>query len=226
VNLRTRAYAVAAGGRLTDSWELQGFAQGIYHLLACGPNGFLREFVGSSGDPRVEIRCGYAREGNVPTGDIELHVANRTARPMEVRVMDLSYKSGDHTMTIAPGGNRALAMPLGVSHQWYDFSVAIAGEDQFLRRFAGRVKPAKVDSAIRRWDEPWDRRSPCNLRRKQDGNGTDHGTSSGIAGNGAGSRKGRPQGLCHDAQSGRGSGTGKRASAEGTAGIGSHDGCG
>src|SRR4029077_19954952 len=85
-NLRTRAYAVAAGARLTDSWELQGFAQGIYHLLACGPNGFLREFVGSSGDPRVEIRCGYAREGNVPTGDIELHVANLTARPMEVRV--------------------------------------------------------------------------------------------------------------------------------------------
>ncbi len=49
---RTRAYAVAAGHRLTDSWELEGFENGTYHLRVCGPNGFLREFAGSVGDPR------------------------------------------------------------------------------------------------------------------------------------------------------------------------------
>ena len=62
---------------------------------------------------------------------------------MKVQVKDLSYKSGDHTMTIAPGGKQALAMPLGASHHWYDFSVAIAGADRFLRRFAGRVETGK-----------------------------------------------------------------------------------
>jgi phospholipase C len=138
VNLRTRAYAVAAGGRLTDSWELQGFEQGNYHLLACGPNGFLREFAGSTSDPRLEVQCKC-----LPTGDLELHVANLTGRPMEVQVKDLSYKSGDHKMKIAPGGNQSLAMPLGASHHWYDFSVTIAGADRFLRRFAGRVETGK-----------------------------------------------------------------------------------
>ncbi len=138
LTLRTRAYAVAAGGRLTDSWELQGFEQGIYHLLACGPNGFLREFRGNSTDPRLEVQCRY-----LPTGDIELHATNLTDRPMKVLVRDLSYKRGNHTMTIAPAGKQMFAMPLGASHHWYDFSVAIAGADRFLRRFAGRVETGK-----------------------------------------------------------------------------------
>jgi phospholipase C len=34
-------------------------------------------------------------------------------------------------------------MPLGASHQWYDFNIAIAGADRFLRRFAGRVEIGK-----------------------------------------------------------------------------------
>ena len=63
-SLRTRAYAVSAGDRVTDSWELDGFEQGIYHLRVCGPNGFLREFAGSADDPRVEIQCEYARRNN------------------------------------------------------------------------------------------------------------------------------------------------------------------
>ena len=52
VKLRTRAYAVAAGDRLTDSWELEGFEKRAYHLRVCGPNGFLREFAGNGRSAR------------------------------------------------------------------------------------------------------------------------------------------------------------------------------
>ena len=45
LDLRTRSYAVAAGARLHDSWQLDGFENGVYHLRVCGPNGFLREFA-------------------------------------------------------------------------------------------------------------------------------------------------------------------------------------
>jgi phospholipase C len=134
LKLRTRAYAVAAGDRLTDSWEIAGFENRIYHLRVCGPNGYLREFAGDAGDPRVEIECQYV------AGDIELRIANHAARALTLEMKDHGYKTGDHTIVVQPGGNQALALPLGTSHRWYDFSVTIAGADRFLRRFAGRVE--------------------------------------------------------------------------------------
>jgi phospholipase C len=141
--LRTRAYAVAAGDRVTDWWELEGFEKGVYHLRVCGPNGFLREFAGSAEDPRAEIQCEYARQNNSLTGDIELRVASHAEQTLTVQVRDHGYGSGDHSMVIEPGGSRALAMALGQSHRWYDISVTVAGADRFLRRFAGRVETGK-----------------------------------------------------------------------------------
>ena len=132
--LRTRAYAVAAGDRVTDSWELAGFERRAYHLRVCGPNGFLREFAGDTEDPRVEIQCEYAGS------DLEVRMASLAERDWTVQVKDHGYKTGDHTLTIEPGGRRTLFMSLGQSHRWYDFSATIAGVDRFLRRFAGRVE--------------------------------------------------------------------------------------
>jgi phospholipase C len=140
VKLRTRAYAVEAGQRLTDSWELEGFENGAYQLRVCGPNGFLREFAGSAGDPQVEIQFEPARQNNALTGDVELRVASRADVPLTLLVTDHGYQSGDPTIIIKPGGNRSVMMALGQSHHWYDFSVTIAGTDGFLRRFAGRVE--------------------------------------------------------------------------------------
>ena len=139
-NLRTRAYTVAAGQRLADSWDLEGFEKSVYHLRVCGPNGFLREFAGSAEDPRAEIQCEYTRDKGVLTGDVELRAANRGERVLTVHVKDHGYGSGDHSIDIEAGGQRTVVMPLGQSHHWYDFSVTIAGADPFLRRFAGRVE--------------------------------------------------------------------------------------
>ena len=144
VKLRTRAYAVTAGDRLTDSWELEGFENGTYHLRVCGPNGFLREFAGGAEDPRVEIRCEYARQNHAITGDVELRVTSRAERALTLRVKDHGYRSGEQTMVIEQGGSRALVMALGHSHRWYDFSVTVAGADRFLRRFAGRMETGET----------------------------------------------------------------------------------
>ena len=143
VKLRTRAYAVAAGDRLTDWWELERFEKGVYHLRVCGPNGFLREFSGTAGDPRVAIQCEYTGQTGALTGDVELIVASDSDLTLTLQVTDHGYKSGDHTIVIEPRGNQFLVMTLGQSHQWYDFSVTIAGADRFLRRFAGRVETGK-----------------------------------------------------------------------------------
>jgi phospholipase C len=87
-DLRTRAYAVEAGKRLTDTWELAGFENGVYHLRLCGPNGFLREFSGTAQDPAIEIHCEYAK------GDLEVVVTNDDReRGHGIRIADQSYGS-------------------------------------------------------------------------------------------------------------------------------------
>jgi len=141
VKLRTRAYAVAAGDRLIDSWEMEGFESGVYHLRVCGPNGFLREFAGSVEDPAVTIHCEYC--GLNLTGDVDLRVSSHATTPLTLQVKDHGYTSGDHTMVIQAGAAQALTLALGQSHHWYDFSVTVAGTDRFLRRFAGRVETGK-----------------------------------------------------------------------------------
>jgi phospholipase C len=138
IELRTRAYAVAAGHRLTDTWEIAGFESGIYHLRVSGPNGFFREFAGTEGDPPIDIRCQYLR-----TGDVELLASSRLPSPCTLNVTDLAYKSGNHLMLLRPGSSRSLVLRLGRSHQWYDFSVTVAGASQYLRRYAGRVETGK-----------------------------------------------------------------------------------
>jgi phospholipase C len=141
--LRTRAYAVSAGHRLEDWWDLSGFENNVYHLRACGPNGFLREFAGTVLDPRVEIQFHYVRKKRLLTGDIKLHIANRAKERQTLLVQDHGYKTGDFTLTLKPGARRMLVMSPSRSHGWYDFSTTIAGEGQFLRRFAGRVETGK-----------------------------------------------------------------------------------
>ena len=136
--LRTRAYAVEAGSRVTDQWALAGFDNGIYHLRVCGPNGFFREYRGSKGDPSVEIHAEYTR-----SGDIQLLVANRAEREATIVVENHGYKGADRTITIDPSHDHSIIMQLGTSYQWYDFTVSVAGADRYLRRFAGRVETGK-----------------------------------------------------------------------------------
>ena len=133
----TRAYAVAAGQRLTDSWK---FDHGHYHLRACGPNGFLREFAGTSDDPLVDVQCEYT-----PGGNIQLRVTNlHQNRECKLQVTDHAYKSGNLAVIAGPGKVAEIPLDLTRSFHWYDFSVRIDGAEQFERRYAGRVETGKV----------------------------------------------------------------------------------
>jgi phospholipase C len=134
--LRTRAYTVRAGGRLTDLWELAGFENGVYRLRVHGPNGFFREFTGSAADPQIEIQCEYAH------GDIEIQVTNRGSA-CTVHIADEAYQSGARSIDIAEGAKQSLTLPLSRSFGWYDIGATVAGHKEFARRYAGHVETGK-----------------------------------------------------------------------------------
>jgi phospholipase C len=147
---RTRAYAVAAGHRLMDSWEMSGFENGVYDLRVCGPNGFFREFTGTIDDPLVDIQCEYSRHSPQErslNGDIEVLLINLNGdRDYTFRIKDHSYGSGDHTKTVGAGKKVSLILGLSRSLGWYDFSVMAPGQDAgpFERRYAGHVETGKA----------------------------------------------------------------------------------
>ncbi len=121
-NRRTRAYTVAAGGRLTDSWAMEGFENGSYDLHICGPNGFYRGFAGNGDDPRIDVRCEYVAS----SGDIEVRAISRGGGHT-LHIADNAYGSAARSVRVAEAGPASLVLRLGKSFRWYDFSVRVRG---------------------------------------------------------------------------------------------------
>ena len=143
---RTRNYTVTAGDVLQDSWLLNKFEKGIYHVRLSGPNGFFREFAGTGADPDVEIRCEYARhpskDGSL-SGDVEIRLANLDPQNTQTFLIeDRSYNGGRNSVTVKPGKRGAIVLPLKRTFGWYDFTVKVDGAETnaFLRRYAGHVE--------------------------------------------------------------------------------------
>jgi phospholipase C len=130
-----RNYAVAAGERLEDSWDIRDFAHGNYQLRAYGPNGFFREFIGTADDPPVELRLAYTLEG-----DVRMLSTYRGTRESEIEIADRSYKTGTLKKSVKPGTTATIAVGTQRSFRWYDLSVRLESIRQFEQRFAGRVE--------------------------------------------------------------------------------------
>ena len=131
----TRAYAVEAGASLPDLWTLDG----NYHVHVHGPNGFLRGFSGSAGDPLLDVRCEYVG------GDVEVQIRNKDrSRDYNIQITDHSYKTGNHSLSVPRGKTKSITLNLKRSFQWYDFSVRVVGAAEFERRYAGRVETGKM----------------------------------------------------------------------------------
>jgi phospholipase C len=133
----TRAYGVAGGQRLTDSWRLD---EERYHLQACGPNGFLREFAGSANDPLAEVHCGYTAGGDIALRIVNLH----QDRECGFYIVDHAYEKVQLAKDVGPGKIIEILLELAGSFHWYDFSVRVEGWELFERRYAGRVETGKA----------------------------------------------------------------------------------
>jgi len=139
------SYALTAGDKLEDSWQLSNFDGGQYHLQVHGPNGFFREFKGSSKDPQVAVSCGYPYgAGQKPTGQLLLKLINNSQSAVNVEITDNSYKTRTRTLLLKAGASQEILLDLGKSFGWYDHSVKLKGNSQFEQRFAGRVETGKA----------------------------------------------------------------------------------
>jgi phospholipase C len=76
---------------------------------------------------------------------------NSGKQPLVFEITDNAYKTPAQTVTVQPGKakiNKQIRVNTAKSYGWYDFSVKLKGNQQFERRYAGRVetgKPTKTD---------------------------------------------------------------------------------
>lgn len=152
--VQTWAYAVEEGRQIKDKWQLSDFENNQYHLCVYGPNGFFREFSGTSNDPEVEVSCVYQGDLKHPnrlTGNIVVLFNNTGNLPYEFEITDNAYKTPSRSIRINATTKQAMqsiTLDLSKSFGWYDFSVKIKGNELFEKRYAGHVetgKSAKTD---------------------------------------------------------------------------------
>ena len=136
-----RAYAVKAGDRLQDAWNVSDFAGGHYALQVYGPNGFYRVFAGDANDPALVTTCAYTRDAKGRAdGHVVLTLKNTGKRALVVHVVDNAYQSGEQIKTVAAGKEVSCLLTLGKSAGWYDVTLTAEGYTSFRKQYAGHVE--------------------------------------------------------------------------------------
>jgi phospholipase C len=140
------SYAVVAGDSIKDSWNIHDFENGNYHISVHGPNGFFRKFSGNAEQSDIDIKCGYeSASGNSKkfTGKIELKINSNKSQPVTIEIKDNAYGNHTITKTIATNQEQKIILDVNKNSGWYDFSVKVKDDNDFERRYAGRIETGK-----------------------------------------------------------------------------------
>lgn len=143
--IKVRNYAVAAGSEIEDSWRLDEFESGAYHICVYGPNGFFREFIGSPTIWPMTIGLNFRLSPNSRdlSGDIQASVMPHPAQsPVDIECEYLAYEN-DVVRTVSKVGIlNFFNVWASKSFGWYDFVIRTS-DRKFQQRYAGRVETGR-----------------------------------------------------------------------------------
>jgi phospholipase C len=138
-------YTVEAGKRVSDGLPLEG---GRYAFAVYGPNGFLREFRGHADEKALETTASYDPVGEM----LVLRIDNKSSSKVTIKTLANSYSiESPRNRVVSASGFVEDRWAIANSAHWYDISITIDGNENFLRRFAGHIetgKPSLSDPAL------------------------------------------------------------------------------
>lgn len=143
--IKVRNYAVAAGDEIEDSWRLEEFENGAYHICVYGANGFFREFIGSSSVSVLKIGFGYSFLPNSSdlSGDVHISIEPHSGQQsVEFEIEDLGYGTGTNRNVAKVGTVSLYKIESSKSFGWYDFAIRTS-DRKFQQRYAGRVEKGR-----------------------------------------------------------------------------------
>jgi phospholipase C len=129
-----RRYTVGAGKTLNAAWPAAD-----HDLWILGPNGFHRRFRARTGGPAVTALYDRTKTS------LTLAFHNATAKAMDVAVAPNAYVKAclPQRVRLKPGATARRSWALGRSSGWYDLAVTLAGDADFLQRYAGRIETGR-----------------------------------------------------------------------------------
>ncbi len=147
-------YAIEAGKSVTDTLPFDG---GRYAFTVHGPNGFLQSFRGLRVGPSSRIATSVSYEADGET--LVVKVMNHGASALDVTVLPNDYlQEAARSGRLDAGRTREERWKIASSAHWYDVSVRLGAEQQYLRRFAGHIETGQAS-----------RSDPAFGRRRGDG---------------------------------------------------------
>jgi phospholipase C len=131
-------YTIGAGENLSDVLPATN------GLAVYGPNGYLREFRGGA----LEVSAHH------DAGSLVLRLSNRGAADVTAVTSARDYsQDAPRTLRVAAGATAEDRWDVAQAAHWYDVAVTIAGDADYLRRFAGHFEtgqPSLSDPAFGR----------------------------------------------------------------------------
>jgi phospholipase C len=138
-------YTVENNKSLKETFDLTE-TSGAYQFIVYGPNGFVREFTGTTAQPATkgrgpkpalpEIKTSY----DVANGNVFITFDNKGAGLAVLSVVDNAYGARPREVSVPAGEKVEEAFILAESHHWYDLSVTDRSDQSFVRRLAGHVE--------------------------------------------------------------------------------------
>ncbi|WP_331766830.1 phosphocholine-specific phospholipase C [Embleya sp. NBC_00896] len=121
-------------GRRTDAIALKGDR---YDLTLVGPNGFRREFAGSTtgAAATAEVSSRIRATGRV----LDLELTNHGRETVTFKLTANGY-GRDRTVTVRPGRDQSVNWSTAGDDGWYDVTITLQGTDGFTRRLAGHIE--------------------------------------------------------------------------------------
>jgi len=80
---------------------------------------------------------------------VEIKISNSSkSKDLDLVVIDHAYGNPEQKIRFKKGSEETIVVNSVKSYGWYDFSLRVSGNPNFVRRYAGRVetgKPSKSD---------------------------------------------------------------------------------
>lgn len=142
------SFATEAGDRVRYDWKLDDFEDSEYHLQVHSANGFYREYRGNSAN-HVSVNASYHITEESKDAHLKLSLTNRNTKDSaECMISNQVYDDVTQMKTLKPGESISFTIPVHRSYNWYDLEIKIKGDENYLRKLAGRVEnglPSKTD---------------------------------------------------------------------------------
>lgn len=139
-----RRYTLAPGERLQADWP-SGPA-GEYDAWLLAPSGWHRHATGRAAPGALQAELAV----DAAAGLLRWTLRNPADQPRLVVLRDLAYGAPARELTLAPGTEQVLTLPLP-PHRWYDWALACEALPGWRRRAAGHAEngtPSVTDPAM------------------------------------------------------------------------------